>query len=568
MSQRRIDGAEQLTINRRDVLKASSLGLGVMAFGVPAFSGSALASHVGGHPGSDFSLYGIDHKNTPNRLVKIDATTLEPGNGPFTIQSVNLSTTVDVNTLAAHPFEDGGVRWLYSTHVGTGQAFKVHPDTGQVVTIGSPNPTLKGIAGSAMLVDDGDAHWYGITHGGASPPSTLFEIDLTDGSTTLLGALHLADETPVKATHLGLGVNFLTNELWGVIASDPNDPTQRSQVFKVSDVETGEVEIVDDDAMTGGRSVGAALGPCANLMFVVRNGNHLYGYDVADEVEYEYGTLEYDNSSQTPDFDSLAVPYGSVCEELGYCETSLIAAQHTGVGSVGLLLEDETLHVRYVVDEGYYLAEVHAHVGDDLTDFPGKGKNQSNPAPGQFDYQETFGPGVTEHEFDVDVSGLGEVDEYLVAAHAVVYRTDCDPEGHATSEVTGGDDTLTAAFGDPIYGGGEVTVDGPSEDVTVYAVADGTEYELGTVAAGGSESFDLTGFDVAWFDSVHLVGVVDEVALAVDAVTVTCLVDWEETGWADGCPFNTGKGGNWAMYVAYSYDADTEAWTCGCVDSE
>lgn len=306
-------------ISRRSVLRSAALGAGALAFGVPTLGGTAFANHATGHPASDFSLYGIDHVSSPNRLVAIDADDLVHGGSSVTVDSVPLTASVDVNTLAAHPHLDGGVRWFYSTDLGSRRAFRVHPDDGTVEFIGTANAVLAGVAGSAIVLDDADVpHWYGITHGGATPPSTLFEIDLTTGTTTENGALHTVEggeRAPVTATHLGLGINFLTNELWGVIG-DPDDPAA-SQVFRVADVDTGQLEIVDSDAMTGGRSVGAALGPCANVMYAVRNGNRLYGYDVAAQTEYAFGTLAYPEG--TLDFDSLAVPYGSTCDECDAC---------------------------------------------------------------------------------------------------------------------------------------------------------------------------------------------------------------------------------------------------------
>lgn len=315
-------------MSRRAVLKASGVGVGVMALGGSPFVGSAFANHVAGHPASDYDLYGIDHMSSPNKLVMVDSLDLVPGAGTITVDSIDLvGGPVDVNTLAAHPFEEGGARWFYSTDLRTNRAFRVHPTTGQVEFIGTANPVLGGIAGSAIVVDENDdPRWYGITHAGASPASTLFEIDLTDGSTTNIGGLHVDDNgttTPVVATHLGMGVNFLTDELWGVLG-DPSDDTN-SRVFRVIDVETGEIEIVDPTAMTGGRSVGAALGPCANVMYAVRQGNQLFGYDVSTQDEYAYGSLAYETGSL--DFDGLAVPYGFACEDCVECDADGLVAK-------------------------------------------------------------------------------------------------------------------------------------------------------------------------------------------------------------------------------------------------
>lgn len=306
------------SVLRRDVLKTIGLGAAVGAVGTTMLSGRASADHVPGHPARSFTLYGIDHFTSPNRLVTVESQSLDPGaTSPTTVAYTEMSQNVNVNTLASHP-TDGK---FYSTNLNTGKAFSV--DTaGTVSEFGSQNNVLKGIAGSAMIIDENDApRWYGITHAGASPASTLFEIDLTDGSTTEKGRLFTdGDEGPqdIDATHLGMGVNFLTNELWGVFG-DPDDLTY-SRVFRVVDIETGEVEIVNDEAITGGRSVGAALGPCANVMYVVRQGNKFYGYDVETDDEYEYGTLQYSGGSPGLNFDSLTVPYGIECETCSSCD--------------------------------------------------------------------------------------------------------------------------------------------------------------------------------------------------------------------------------------------------------
>jgi hypothetical protein len=314
--------SDDFGINRRTLLKGAATASAIGLVGVPAFSGNVVADHVDGHPGSEFPLYGIDHFSATNKLVQIDSADLVPGSGPITVASTALSENVDVNTLAAHP--DGT---LYSTDLNTNQAFSIDPDTGAVSHFGSSNSVLGGIAGSAIVMDGSSARWFGITHAGASPASTLFEIDLTDGSTTEKGELHTYVEdvpVPVVATHLGMGVNFLTNELWGVIG-DPNDDTS-SSVFKVVDAETGEVELTDQDALTGGRSVGAALGPCASVMYVVRKGNEFFGYDVDSNQEYSYGSLAYPEGNL--DFDSLAVPYGFECEECVVCESGDLLAKY------------------------------------------------------------------------------------------------------------------------------------------------------------------------------------------------------------------------------------------------
>lgn len=363
----------QYPLNRRSILRASALGMGVLAVGGTPFAGTVRGDHVDGHAASEFSLYGIDHMSSPNRLVQIDAQDLVPGGGSITVDSIPLvGGPVSVNTLAAHPFEDGGARWFYSTDQTTNKAFRVHPTTGQVQFLGDANPVLGGIAGSAIIVDDNDdARWYGITHGGASPASTLFEIDLTDGSTDEKGALHDVENdesTAVVATHLGLGVNFLTDELWGVLG-DPADATN-SRVFRVVDVETGEVEIVDSEAMTGGRSVGAALGPCANVMYAVRKGNEIFGYDVAAEEEFSYGTLAYE--SGTLDFDSLAVPYGFECQACDPCAF------------------DGTYKFEYIYDDedeldGFYLEDGDGFAGIEYDSYESKAGEAYEPITVSFD---------------------------------------------------------------------------------------------------------------------------------------------------------------------------------------
>lgn len=120
-----------------------------------------------------------------------------------------------------------------------------------------------------------------------------------------------------------------------------------------------------------------------------------------------------------PAFSGGAVAQGS------NCEVDLLAGQDTPVGTVTTGLSSDELTVTYDTDANWYLAETHLDVVDEFDDFPLAGKN--NPKVGQFEYGETYGPGMQTDSFTVDVSDLDS--PYLVAAHAVVYHVDCGTAG-------------------------------------------------------------------------------------------------------------------------------------------
>jgi hypothetical protein len=136
----------------------------------------------------------------------------------------------------------------------------------------------------------------------------------------------LEEGSPSDPINVGMGVNFLTDELWSVFGAQSSG--DKSDVVRVS--KDGTVETIGDGVLTDGRLVGAAFGPCANVLYVVRNGSELYGYDVSDNAEEVYGTMYYEAEGERYEVgvDNLAVPYGYTCYECEPCDEDGLLAKY------------------------------------------------------------------------------------------------------------------------------------------------------------------------------------------------------------------------------------------------
>jgi hypothetical protein len=129
------------------------------------------------------------------------------------------------------------------------------------------------------------------------------------------------------------------------------------------------------------------------------------------------------------------------------CVVSLVAGQHTDVGTVELTLDGETLTVTYTTTGDWYLRETHLDVQEDFCDFPLAGK--SNPKVGRFAHSGIHDD-VRTVSYQVDVSSFDNDGDditpppYLVAAHAVVERSndgeqsDSDDESDRNDTAWGG----------------------------------------------------------------------------------------------------------------------------------
>ncbi|MEF8881163.1 MAG: hypothetical protein V5A34_01400 [Halapricum sp.] len=182
---------------------------------------------------------------------------------------------------------------------------------------------------------------------------------------------------------------------------------------------------------------------------------------VVSDGWYFDGTLSFDQSDLEEKDNTLELIVEEVCkwggttrldltiEYVPTCTVDLLAGQDIDVGSVSITgPEDDDLTVTYETNGDWYLSETHLEVVNDPAEFPTAGNN--NPKVGQFEYGQTYGPGMQTDSFTVDVSDLEA--PYHVAAHAVVYHVDCgtagDPSFWASSVADY--DLGTQKDGDPI----------------------------------------------------------------------------------------------------------------------
>lgn len=100
-------------------------------------------------------------------------------------------------------------------------------------------------------------------------------------------------------------------------------------------------------------------------------------------------------------------------------EVTLYAGQNIPVGTLSITNDAEVLTVTYKTTDGWMIAETHLDVAGSLSEIP---KNKpGNPVPGQFTYNDSYDPSVTEVSYELPLEWeIGDL--LVVAAHAVVER--------------------------------------------------------------------------------------------------------------------------------------------------
>ena len=132
----------------------------------------------------------------------------------------------------------------------------------------------------------------------------------------------------------------------------------------------------------------------------------------------------------------------------------LLAGQHQLAGTVKVWNDNDHLYVQYSTEEagdeetgdedGWQIAQLHLAVADDLLLIPTtpSGKNQGNPIPGRFPFQESFDELVSSTTFEIDLQGTypegalkglaydwidDEPATLYIAAHADLIGTETSP---------------------------------------------------------------------------------------------------------------------------------------------
>ena len=102
----------------------------------------------------------------------------------------------------------------------------------------------------------------------------------------------------------------------------------------------------------------------------------------------------------------------------GVVKQDLLAGQHHKVGEVHVWNDVDTLYVKYLITEGgWRITETHLYAGTFAnlpTNRPG------NPMIGHFPHKNDHAPAVTEYTYEIPKGHIDNVDEMIVAAHAVV----------------------------------------------------------------------------------------------------------------------------------------------------
>ncbi|MBW6470696.1 MAG: hypothetical protein K0A90_05680 [Methanosarcinaceae archaeon] len=173
----------------------------------------------------------------------------------------------------------------------------------------------------------------------------------------------------------------------------------------------------------------------------------------------------------------------------------LYAGQNELVGNVDVSNDESNLTVTYNLYEPWVMTEAHLSVGNTSDDIP---QATGNPTPGQFEYKESFDPGVSTYTFEISLDAIPNDGDIAIAAHAVV----------------------------------EIIEE-------VYTEEEGTTTETREETAWGAGS-DFDGDNWAtYFEYILGTG---EIMMAETEIR-------EETAWGEGSKFD---GSNWAMYFEYS----------------
>ena len=140
----------------------------------------------------------------------------------------------------------------------------------------------------------------------------------------------------------------------------------------------------------------------------------------------------------------LTVAPGLVIADDPYT-TDLIAAQHYDAGNITIWNDADTIFVKIETDDGWEMRNTHVHVADSLSGFP---KNGKNPPPGQFDYQESHDPPVSEYTYELE-NDWDSGDDVLITVHADVCKI--IDELHYVEEQLPDQVTVLATHSYPIF---------------------------------------------------------------------------------------------------------------------
>lgn len=113
---------------------------------------------------------------------------------------------------------------------------------------------------------------------------------------------------------------------------------------------------------------------------------------------------------------TLSVQAQAACGAL--TETVLLAGQSIPTGSVVVENDGQYLYVTYRTDGNWLITETHLAVATRPEDLPQTPKG--NAIPGQFAYQTSHDPGVTEVTHTIDVTAWPAGTPLYIAAHSVV----------------------------------------------------------------------------------------------------------------------------------------------------
>ncbi len=103
-------------------------------------------------------------------------------------------------------------------------------------------------------------------------------------------------------------------------------------------------------------------------------------------------------------------------------QITLFAGQDMDVGYVEVTNDADNIYVEYVLtDLDWCITETHVHIGELLDDFPLNKKG--NPQVGLFDYPATHDC-VPSYTYTIPLNGWGDGDDFLIAAHAIIEKTE------------------------------------------------------------------------------------------------------------------------------------------------
>lgn len=99
-------------------------------------------------------------------------------------------------------------------------------------------------------------------------------------------------------------------------------------------------------------------------------------------------------------------------------QSTLVAGQHFGAGTVSVYNDAWNVYVKYATTEPWKMSEAHVAAATTLAGIPQT--RGGNPMPGRFAYSATFDPEVTDYVFAMPLSSFLGATSLFIAAHAVV----------------------------------------------------------------------------------------------------------------------------------------------------